>query len=152
MSSKTLQDVLDATPQAARQQASRARRAVEARRPRFPATREQQRAVIEAFGEAALEGDVERLLALLNPDAVLTTDGGGHVTAARKPIVGADRVARAIRALSKNAGEMAIVDVNGMPGVLAIDGGVATVISFTIDDGRIVAIDAVRNPDKLRLP
>ncbi len=149
---KEVADVLDATPQAARQQASRARRAVEARRPRFPATREQQRAVIEAFGEAALEGDVERLLALLNPDAVLTTDGGGHVTAARKPIVGADRVARAIRALSKNAGEMAIVDVNGMPGVLAIDGGVATVISFTIDDGRIVAIDAVRNPDKLRLP
>ena len=149
---KEVAEVLDATPQAARQQASRARRAVEARRPRFPATREQQRAVIEAFGEAALEGDVERLLALLHPDAVLTTDGGGHVTAARKPIVGADRVARAIRALSKNAGELAIVDVNGMPGVLAIDGGVATVISFTIDDGRIVAIDAVRNPDKLRLP
>ena len=39
-----------------------------------------------------------------------------------------------------------------MPGVLAVDGGLATVISFTIDDGRIVAIDAVRNPDKLRLP
>ena len=87
-----LVEELGATPQAARQQASRARRAVEARRPRFPATREQQRAVIEAFGEAALEGDVERLVALLHPDAVLTTDGGG------------------------------------------------------------VAIDAVRNPDKLRLP
>ena len=149
---KEVAEVLDATPQAARQQASRARRAVEARRPRFPATREQQREVIEAFGVAAFEGDLERLVALLHPDAVLTTDGGGVVTAARKPIVGAERVARAIRALSKNAGEAAIVDVNGMPGVLAISGGVATVISFTIDDGRIVAIDSVRNPDKLRLP
>jgi RNA polymerase sigma-70 factor (ECF subfamily) len=150
---KEVADVLDATPQAARQQASRARRAVEARRPRFPATREQQRAVIEAFGEAAREGDVERLVELLHPDVVFTADGGGHAVAARKPLVGANRVARAIRALSKaGAGELAIVDVNGMPGVLAVGGGEATVISFTIDDGRIVAIDAVRNPDKLRLP
>ena len=83
---------------------------------------------------------------------VFTSDGGGQVIAARKPIVGAERVARAMRALSKAGGEAAIVDVNGMPGVLAVGGGEATVVSFTIDDGRIVAIDAVRNPDKLRLP
>jgi RNA polymerase sigma-70 factor (ECF subfamily) len=150
---KEVAAVLDATPDAARQQASRARRAVEARRPRFPATREQQREVLEAFGRAAQEGDLERLVELLHPEVVFTADGGGQATASRKPIVGAERVARAMRALAKTgAAEVAIVDVNGMPGVLAVGRGEVTVVSFTLDDGRIVAIDAMRNPDKLRLP
>src|SRR3954447_13458141 len=71
---------------AARQHASRARKAVEARRPRFPATPEQQREIVTAFGHAAREGDIEGLLAVLHPDVVLTSDGGGVVTAARKPL------------------------------------------------------------------
>ena len=84
----------------ARQHASRARKAVEARRPRFPATPEQQRDVVVAFGQAAREGDIDGLLALLHPDVVFTSDGGGRVTAARKPIEGADRVARLTKALA----------------------------------------------------
>jgi len=147
-------EVLSTTPQAARQHASRARRAVEARRPRYPATPEQQRAIITAFGKAALEGDLDELVRMLHPDAVFTADGGGKAVAARKPIEGAERVARVIRALAAKDGDggMGFVDVNGMPGLLGVMGGMATVVHFTIDAGRIVAIDVQRNPDKLRLP
>jgi RNA polymerase sigma-70 factor (ECF subfamily) len=145
---------LDSTPQAARQHASRARRAVEARRPRCPATPAQQREVILAFGTAAREGDLAGLLSLLHPDVVFTSDGGGLVTAARKPLEGADRVARAINALAAKTGAVAdfdMVDVNGMPGLMGVGGdGVAMVMSFTVDDGQIVAIDVQRNPEKLR--
>ena len=147
--------MLDETPQAARQQASRARRAVEARRPRFPATHDQQREVVEAFSQAALDGDVEALLAILHPDVVFTADGGGVVTASRKPLVGAQRVARAITSLVRKGGadaDFGIVDVNGLPGLLGVAGELATVVGFTVDGGRIVAIDVVRNPEKLRLP
>ncbi|WP_028067100.1 sigma-70 family RNA polymerase sigma factor [Solirubrobacter soli] len=146
---------LQTSPAAARQLASRARKAVEARRPRFPASPEQQRDVVLAFGRAAAEGDLEGLMELLHPDVVFTSDGGGIVTAARKPIGGADRVARLAKTLAEKAaeagGHFELVDVNGLPGWLGIGhDGQATVMSFTIDDGKIVAIDVQRNPEKLR--
>ena len=142
---------LGSSSAAARQQAARARKAVEARRPRFPATPEQQREIIIAFGQAAAEGDMDGLLALLHPDAVLTSDGGGIVNAARKPVAGAERVAKAITASAGAAAQMAFVDVNGMPG-LAGHGrdGIRSIVAFTIDDGRITRIDFQRNPEKLR--
>jgi RNA polymerase sigma-70 factor (ECF subfamily) len=139
----------------ARQHASRARKAVEARRPRFPATPEQQREVVVAFGEATRGGDLDRLLELLHPDVVFTSDGGGHVTAARKPIEGAERVARLSSSLAKKGlaagATWEIVDINGLPGSMGVaPDGTVTVMSFTVDDGRIVAIDVQRNPEKLR--
>ena len=88
---------------AARQHASRARKAVEARRPRFPATPEQQREIVTAFGDAARDGDIEGLLAVLHPDVVLTSDGGGIVNAARKPLEGAARIARAMAGFARGA-------------------------------------------------
>jgi RNA polymerase sigma-70 factor (ECF subfamily) len=143
---------LGTSPAAARQQASRARKAVEARRPRFPATPEQQRDVVVAFNRAAQDGDLDGLLELLHPDVVFTSDGGGHVRAVRKPIEGADRVARLNLALAlKREAAFGVVDVNGLPGLMGMaPDGTVTVMSFTIDDGRIVAIDVQRNPEKLR--
>lgn len=145
---------LGTTPAAARQQASRARKAVEARRPRFPATPEQQREIIGAFAAAALKGDMDALLGVLHPDVVFTADGGGVVTASRKPLHGAERVAKTVKALAKSGGAGAtfdLVDVNGMPGLAGAGrDGVLSVISFTVDDGRITAIDIQRNPEKLR--
>jgi RNA polymerase sigma-70 factor, ECF subfamily len=138
--------------QAARQHASRARRAVEARRPRFPATPAQQREVVEAFRAATLGGDVGALVELLAPDVVLTADGGGVVPAAGAPITGAERVARALVGFARLGGGTAgIVDVNGLPGLLghAAD-GTASVIGFTVDAGRITAINVQRNPAKLK--
>jgi RNA polymerase sigma-70 factor (ECF subfamily) len=145
---------LGTSSSAARQQASRARKAVEARRPRFPATPEQQHDVVAAFGRAARGGDIDALLEILHPDVVFTSDGGGRVNAARKPIEGATRVARLTNALWTRGSAGAtyeIFDINGMPGYLGkgADGAV-TVMSFTVDDGRIVAIDVQRNPEKLR--
>ena len=145
---------LEISSASARQQASRARKAVEARRPRFPATPEQQREIITAFARAAQEGDMDGLLAVLHPDVVFTSDGGGVVSAARKPLEGADRVARAINAMAVKARAyetVEFVEVNGMPGARSIGAdGVVNIISFTVDDGRITAIDVQRNPEKLR--
>jgi RNA polymerase sigma-70 factor (ECF subfamily) len=139
----------------ARQHASRARKAVEARRPRFPATPKQQRDVVVAFGKASQDGDIDALLELLHPDVVFTSDGGGRVTAARKPIEGAERVARLTKALAAKGmaagATYELVDVNGLPGWMSVTSdGTVTVMSFTVDDGQIVAIDVQRNPEKLR--
>jgi RNA polymerase sigma-70 factor (ECF subfamily) len=148
-------EVVGRTPASARQLASRARRHIVAQRPRYPATREEQRRVVEAFFAAARDGDMDGLVALLDPEVVLRSDGGGCVTAARKPLVGAERVARAVAALARTGftqvAELRMVDVNGAPGLLPVErSGTKTVASFTIDAGRIVAIDIVRNPEKLR--
>jgi len=138
---------------AARQQASRARKAVEARRPRFPATPAQQQEIIGAFTAAARDGDIDALLGVLHPDVVFTADGGGIVTASRKPLHGAERVAKTVTALARNGGAgvtFDLVDVNGMPGLAGTGrDGVASVMRFTVDDGRITAIDIQRNPEKL---
>jgi RNA polymerase sigma-70 factor (ECF subfamily) len=86
---------------AARQLAARARRDVDAGRPRYPPTREQQLAVREAFARACAEGDLEALIGLLDPDVIWRTDGGGKVNAARVIHHGADKVARALLGLAR---------------------------------------------------
>jgi RNA polymerase sigma-70 factor, ECF subfamily len=140
------------TPQATRQLASRARRQVEGERPRFPATPAEQRAVVEAFAEATAGGDLERLLGLLDPGVVLRSDGGGLVPAARRPLEGAAKVSHMLLTIARKARadvRSAIVAVNGQPGILMEQGGRRSVLAFTVDDGRITAIDIVRNPEKL---
>jgi RNA polymerase sigma-70 factor, ECF subfamily len=140
------------TPQATRQLASRARRQVEEERPRFPATPAQQRAVVEAFAEAAVGGDLDRLLGLLDPEVVLRSDGGGLVSAARRPLEGAAKVAHMLMAIARKRPEDTrggIVAVNGLAGLLVEQGTQRSVFAFTVDDGRITAIDIVRNPEKL---
>jgi len=115
------------------------------------AARIERNDLIVAFGQAAQEDDMDRLLEILHPDVVFTSDGGGVVTAARKPLEGADRVARAMIALAARGGTFELVDVNGEPGVLGHGpDGIPTVMAFTVDDGRIVALDIQRNPEKLR--
>jgi len=148
-------DVVGRTPAAARQLASRARRHVVEQRPRQSGTPEQQRRAVEAFAAASAEGDVEALLAVLDPDVVMRSDGGGRVHAARKPLVGADRVSRALARLARTysgRSAVSIVDVNGLPGMLVVgrETRQVTVIAFTVDDGRITTIHMQRNPDKLR--
>ena len=142
--------VVGRSPAAVRQLASRARAHVEQGRPRFPPTQREQREVITAFAAASQAGDLDRLIALLDPDVVWRGDGGGKVTAA--PLErGAANVAQRLLALADRpplSARMALV--NGAAGLVLRDAdGVLTVVSFTIDAGRIVAIDAVRNPDKL---
>lgn len=145
-------EVVGRTPAAVRQLASRARRRVEAGMPRFPASRDEHERLAIAFAAAARAGDVEALMHVLDPSVTFRADGGGKAIAARHPISGAARVARM---LTKLAGKVwisvRVAMVNDAPGLLVDDGAAQpSVYSLTVDAGRIVAIDVIRNPDKLR--
>jgi len=149
-------EVVGRTPAAVRQLATRARRHVADGTPRYPASREEHADVVAAFAAAWAAGDVDGLLQVLDPEVTFRSDGGGKVVAARVPQEGAEKVAQMLVSFASvnerlgGRAHGAIVDVNGLPGLLFEDGDVRTVISVTVDRGRIVAIDAVRNPDKLR--
>jgi RNA polymerase sigma-70 factor, ECF subfamily len=146
--------VVGRTPEAVRQLASRARRHVTAARPRRPVSEAEHRRLVEAFARAAGEGDLEALTSVLDPDVVFTADGGGLATAARRPLLGATRVAKAWMAITNRASATVrreLVTINDRAGLLIDDpdGGGRTALAFTVDGGRITRIDVIRNPDKL---
>jgi RNA polymerase sigma-70 factor (ECF subfamily) len=145
-------DVVGRTPEAVRQLASRARRHVQRDRPRFAASRAQHDRAVRAFAGAVTGGDLERLVAVLDPDVVWTSDGGGRATALRRPLHGGARVARAWVALSpKFVHEPIEITLNGELGlVLPSRDGLRAALSFVVSDGRITRIDSIRNPEKLR--
>jgi len=144
-------DVVGRTPAAVRQLASRARKHVEDGRPRFPPSAAEQRRLVTAFAEACGNGDVQQLVALLDPDVVWRADGGGKATAAHPAEGGAQNVTRFLLALARRPPRsVRMASVNGAPGLVMRDAdGVLTVIAFTVDAGRITALDVMRNPDKL---
>ena len=144
-------DVVGRTPAAVRQLASRARKHVEDGRPRFPPSPAEQRQLVTAFAEACGNGDVQQLVALLDPDVVWRADGGGKATAAHPAQGGAQNVTRFLLALARRPPRsVRMASVNGAPGLVMRDAdGVLTVIAFTVDAGRITALDVMRNPDKL---
>ncbi len=149
-------EVVGRSPAAVRQLASRARRHVEGTRPRLPATGAEQRELVDAFMAACQQGDLPGLIALLDPDVVMRSDGGGKVSTLPKILYGANRVAHALVHYAQKAEfQVHAAYVNGAPGVAVrpdLDGAL-TIIAFTVDGGRITAIDGVRNPDKLtRVP
>ncbi len=149
-------EVVGRSPAAVRQLASRARAHVEAGKPRFPAGAEEEQAIVIAFALAWQEGDHEALLAALDPDAVLRADGGGKVSAAGKPLVGGERIARALLGLRRGALRQGrettgrLARVNGATGLVIVEADATSVVSLTIDAGLITAVDIVRNPEKLR--
>ena len=137
-----------------RQVAHRAREHVHARRKRFDDVNPERNAEITSqFLATAASGDVEALLTMLAPDAVWTADSGGKATAARKPVVGAVKVARAIAGLMrKTQGQLRVemVTCNSAPAVLLyLDEHLEGVITLEIVDDKITNFYAMRNPDKL---
>ncbi|BBY24822.1 RNA polymerase sigma-70 factor [Mycobacterium stomatepiae] len=139
-----------------RQVAHRAREHVRARRKRFDNVDPQRNAAITAqFLATAASGDVEGLMAMLAPDATWMADSGGKVSAARRPVVGADKVARAIAGLMRRAAGMAelrveMVNCNNAPAVLLYLGDqLKGVITLEIVDDLITNFYVMRNPDKL---
>jgi len=141
----------------ARQLATRARREVDAQRPRFEASREQRDELAGRFFAAAQEGDLAGLEALLAEDAVLHGDGGGKVPAIARPLHGRGRVARALAGWAdqgRRFGGFTIrrVEVNGQPGALMLgpEGGLIAVMALDIADGRVQGVSSVVNPDKLQ--
>ena len=151
MSFTEIAAVVGRSPAAVRQLASRARQHVDAGRPRFPPTPAQQEELVTAFAAACGRGDLEGLVALLDPDVVWRADGGGKVTASRRVAQGADEVGRWLLGFMRHPPTLVrTAIVNGAPGLVVRDGGgVLTVLAFTVNRGRITALDAVRNPDKL---
>ncbi|GAA2668458.1 RNA polymerase sigma factor SigJ [Streptomyces aculeolatus] len=146
-------EVVGRTPAAVRQLASRARRHVERNRPHTPAPRAEQWRLVHAFAAACREGDLEGLVRLLDPEVAWRGDGGGLVSSLPGVVRGAERVASGLIAFGRGPmppGSLRVATVNGAAGLLfyAPEGDVS-VASFTVDGGRITAIDVQRNPEKL---
>jgi RNA polymerase sigma-70 factor (ECF subfamily) len=144
-------EIVGRSPAAVRQLAARARRHVTDGRPRYAASAEAQRRVVQAFALACAEGDLVALLATLEDEVIWRSDGGGNVSALRKPLRGRDRVAKALLGFARRAPLGArFALVNGHQGLVLTDAdGILTVMSFTLADEKIVAIASIRNPRKL---
>jgi RNA polymerase sigma-70 factor (ECF subfamily) len=136
---------------ACRQIARRARARVRSRPVRHDPGAD--RAVVDALADAIARGDVDAVIGRLAPDVVCVADGGGGTRTARRPVVGAPRVARYLVNLSHRmtAGTaLRPASVNGDVGsVVSVDGRIDLVTAFEVGGGRVTAVRIVRNPDKL---
>jgi RNA polymerase sigma-70 factor (TIGR02957 family) len=147
-------DAVDKSPAAVRQLAHRAKSHVAARRPRVAVERDEHAAVVDRLVRALNTGDLQGLMDVLAPDVVSIADGGGKVRgAARRPIVGAERLARyLVGGMAKVEGALVAVAtwVNGQPAVsMELDGQVVGVATLTVVDGRITQVLSIANPEKL---
>ncbi|MFN6120226.1 MAG: RNA polymerase sigma factor SigJ [Actinomycetes bacterium] len=150
-------DAVGRSPDATRQLAVRARRKLRDAAPAGPPgprpRRTEQLAVATAFAAAVMDGDVDAVRALLHPVAVLTSDGGAHRRAARRPVVGPDRIARFLvnlRDRLPEGGQVDAVWVNDSPGLLvSVAGRPYLVHALEVSDGRVARQYLVLNPEKL---
>jgi RNA polymerase sigma-70 factor (ECF subfamily) len=141
--------IVDRSPEAARQLASRARRRVRAENPLPDADLDAQREVVDAFLVAAREGDFERLVAVLDPDVVLRADFGR--APGLQEIRGANAVVAQAQTYSRLGLYLRPALVNGVPGGVALrDGKPFSVAAFTVRAGRIVRMDFLADPARLR--
>ena len=148
-------DTLGRSEAATRQLASRAREHIRDERPRFEATDESRQKLADAFQTAMWNGDLESIARVLADDAVFYSDGGGKRLAALNPIYGKDKILRFLAGVTSKPTTpvpqtIERTQLNGLPGfVVHTSEGVET-LSLEISGDRVVAIYAVRNPDKLR--
>ncbi len=145
--------VVDRSPAATRQLASRARRRVRAEAPPPDADVAVQREVVDAFLTAARDGDFEALLQVLDPGVVVRIDGGPKAPRplARPPIVGAEAVMQEMKRFRAGAGaRVEPVMVNGAPGLVLHYPARSILGAFTVANGRILEINLIADPDKLR--
>jgi len=144
--------IVDRSPAAARQLASRARRRVRGATPVPEPDLAQQRRVVDAFLAAARAGDFEALVEVLDPDVVFRIDGGGVAPRARPPVIGREAVAEQVLARGASfAPHARPAIVNGTAGLVVAPGPLPiAVVGFTVVGGRIAEIDIVADPEKLR--
>lgn len=150
--------VVDRSPDATRQIASRARRRIKQVESPRPALDPRANHVVDQLVAALLEGDLDQVLGLVADDAELVSDGGAETHAARRPVVGAERVARFATNITKRLGafagtatvEMERNPINAEPGlVVLLDGQPFLAASFTVVDGKVSRVHLMRNPSKL---
>ena len=148
-------ELIDKSEAACRQLAVRAREKVQDGKPRFETSVEKRWALAETFFAAIEQGDTEGLADMLAEDVVLYGDGGGKAPARREPLRGMSETARFLAAFSPRADRegwtLTLVDVNGQPGALVNsgDGATVAVVSLDVAMGKVQAVRAVVNPDKL---
>ncbi len=149
-------ELIDKSETACRQLAVRAREKVQEGKPRFESSVEKRWALAEKFFAAVEQGDTEGLTEMLAADVVLYGDGGGKAPARRAPLHGKGAAAKFLATFSPRAQQqgwsMSMVDVNGQPGAVVHDddNGILAVLSLDIVLGKVQALRAVANPDKLR--
>jgi RNA polymerase sigma-70 factor (ECF subfamily) len=148
--------IVGKSPDNCRQIGARARRHVLTERPRFEPSRTAREELAARFLAAAQGDDLDGLLELLAEDAVFTGDGGGKATAFPQPLIGAQRIAHAVRAIFRQAARgdavtVTLTAVNGQPGWIAHDGDGAVIVVMALDivGGQVAAIRSIVNPDKL---
>lgn len=149
--------IVGRTPQAARQLASRARRRVRGAPATPDARRERQREVVAAFLAAARAGDLEALLAVLDPDAVIRIDAAARIDAPpddvgrAREMRGAAAWARQLLALSRGMRSVQPVLINGSVGLIVAPGGkLSRVLAFNFADDKVTRVEVIANPDRLR--
>jgi len=153
----TLSDIavaLNREPAAVRQLASRARKHVQAARPRFSVDAAEADRITQAFFVAARDGDTASLASLLAQEVEIHSDGGGKVPAFRNVVRGLDRALRLFAGLRRKSAPttklLRMAEIDGLPGYISVDRGLVQTTALDIRDGEIAAIYIVRNPDKLQ--
>ncbi len=146
-------DIVGRSPAATRQLAASARRHIREERTQ-PADVHEHERLVSAFGAACASGDLAALIEILDPQVVTVSDGGGRVSAARRPVVGADNVARLLLGILAKAAPGVVIEpreVNGQGGFAVVEEGQVTgVVSLGTSGDRIRNIWIVLNPEKLR--
>jgi RNA polymerase sigma-70 factor (ECF subfamily) len=147
--------VVEKSEENCRQVALRARRAVDAGRPRFDPSEEERARVAERFF-AAFAGEASDIAAVLSEDVVLHGDGGGKAPALARPMHGVDRVSRAFANWAKQglrvAASIELTAVNGQPGAVfrSNSGELLSVMMVKVTDGKVSEVFSIVNPDKLQ--
>jgi RNA polymerase sigma-70 factor, ECF subfamily len=156
VSFEEIAETIEREPATCRQLASRARTHVRAARPRFDVPKGRGLEIAAAFFAASRSGDMQQLRSILAADVTAYADGGGKTRAAMQPIVGVDNVMEVHASLAPVFAEhmsqlVRYGFINGLPGFVTIEqGDTVQTTALEIEDGRIVAIYVMRNPDKLR--
>ena len=145
-------EIVGRTPAACRKLASSARHRIDGSRT-AAGPRAHEADVVRDFKQAWEAKDIDALIQLLDPDAMMTADGGGQAKAALRPIEGREQVARYALGIADKLADLTILErnVNGQPGLVVQQAGAAvTVVAFAVTGNRITHVWAVRNPEKLR--
>ncbi|MFH9574738.1 RNA polymerase sigma-70 factor [Streptomyces sp. NPDC017230] len=146
--------MLERQEAAVRQLAGRARKHVDERRPRYDVDPAQRRDLTERFLAAAVDGDLEGLMALLAPDVRLVGDSGGKSKAPLRVLETSDKVARFLQGAARKGiadASFRFLELNGGPALLVLSGNEPdSVFQLDVVDGRIASVYIIRNPDKLQ--
>jgi RNA polymerase sigma-70 factor, ECF subfamily len=145
--------IIDRTPATARQMVHRARERIRDDRTRFSIDRAAHEKLLERFLDALHAGDQEALLSLFEPAATFASDGGGKVSAARRRVLGAERIAKLLAGFERKGGGYTVhrlVTLNGESAIVSLVGGKVYMVTAVATDGdRIAHVYRVLNPDKL---